>query len=210
MCIEEHLSNIIRNYIVTSQQDKNTLMRMISSIFNNPKAPFKPAVIITKANGQQHNTVRHSNALQMSEVIVVNNAEVYNALVDHARIEMVLLAETREQAESYLQGNPGHQVLIHNATQVMYPQGGSNGKLVTKITARNGNLATQLNMGANTKRIVGVDTAAATAACRDALAEAQRQLDQIRYVCVHTQYYRLLLPLVLLYESHAALYFTVA
>jgi hypothetical protein len=182
MCVEEHLSNIIRNYIVTSQQDKNTLMKMISAVFKNPNAPFKPAVIITKANGQQHNTIRHADALQMSEVVVVNNAEVYNALVDHARIEMVLLAETRQQAESYLQGSAGNQALVHGATQVMYPQSGSSGKLVTKITARNGNIATQLNMGANTKRIVGVDTAAATAACREALAEAQRQVDQIRYV----------------------------
>jgi hypothetical protein len=90
VCVEEHLSGLLTAYIVRSVHDKNAMQRVI----NMPGcAPYnKPTVIIAPLATARHSVPVYTDVLQMSAAVSVRNADVFNAIVDHARVEHVLLA----------------------------------------------------------------------------------------------------------------------
>jgi hypothetical protein len=81
-----------------------------------------------------------------SEHSITPLLQVFNAVVDHARIEAALLTPDSASAEALLEGTPGKQHVRHNAIQVMYPQQSSAGRkqLISKLFTKAGNVAEQV------------------------------------------------------------------
>ena len=85
---------------------------------------------------------------------MTTTSQVFNAVVDHARIEDALLTPDSATAEALLEGPRGQQYIRHKATQIMYPQqsnGNSRKQLISKLFAKAGNVAEQVR--AQTLRI---------------------------------------------------------
>jgi hypothetical protein len=157
---------------VHSVRDKNALQRVFA--IAGCAQYSKPTIIIAAPARERHAVPVYSDVLQMSAAVSVRNIDVFNAVVDHARIEHVLLAPSTAAANALLQGPCGKQRLPHSASAVMYPQEGC--KLVAQLFTRYGNVAEHCNMGARVRLALSTDRAAVRQQCRDRLRTAEALL----------------------------------
>eukprot|EP00611_Tribonema_gayanum_P020500 TRINITY_DN3754_c0_g1_i1.p2 TRINITY_DN3754_c0_g1~~TRINITY_DN3754_c0_g1_i1.p2 ORF type:complete len:1140 (+),score=508.08 TRINITY_DN3754_c0_g1_i1:127-3546(+) len=156
--VQEHLDKLLTGFIVTSQADKNVLMDIIHKAQDLRRAP---SVYIIGRAGQRHRTPVFDGVLQMSEMIKVERADVFNVLVDHSGIERSLVAPDKGSAERLLQGARGRQQLAHGAKEVFYPQAaGANGAgrgRWERLNTRNGNASVKMNISLNARPLLAVD-----------------------------------------------------
>jgi hypothetical protein len=178
VCVEEHLKKLLTAYIVYSIKDKNALQRVIS--MSGCAQYRKPTIIMVSVPATERHAVPvHTDVLQMmSAAVSVHNTEVFNAVVDHARIEHVLLAPGTAAASALLQGDSGNQQLPYKAHAVMYPQGGC--KLAAQLFTCKGNVNEHCNMGRGVKLVLGGDSSTVRQQCSDRLEAAEALLEEHR------------------------------
>ncbi|EQC27660.1 hypothetical protein SDRG_14568 [Saprolegnia diclina VS20] len=148
------LKNVIGSYLLANGRDKNVLDNLKRQM-NVP--PSQANILIAKRTGRRYDNVHVPRGPLGDHAVIslldIDNPDVYNVLVDVAKIESKYVYPTRKEAEdATMEGPSGRQRFVQGVSEVYMPSG-------DKLLVRNGNVAYIANKGQRHARILSQDNA---------------------------------------------------
>ncbi|OQR83293.1 structural maintenance of chromosomes protein 6 [Achlya hypogyna] len=174
VAVELVLKNVIGSYLVVNGKDK----ALLDSFKRQLQMPGNQApIVIAPRRGRKYDNLRlpegRLGAHSVVSLLDVEDADVFNALVDVASIEGKLVYPTRQEAErETMEGDPGRQRFARFVSEVYLPNG-------DKLNVRNGNVAYIANKGQRHARILSQDSSAEIGELQHRLGRQKEQLQHL-------------------------------